>query len=94
MAFTSTIDSRPHVLGDLMMVTGTYSAASVATGTIDLSSMLSSIVAAGLNGDAVVSGGGATAGDFACVTTALPTTITVDCVSGNTGTWWALGKRN
>ena len=75
----------------MLMVTGTYNAASVATGTIDLSALLSNIVAAGLNGDAVTSAG--TAGDFAIVTTALPTTITVDCVSSNSGTWWAMGQR-
>ena len=80
-------------MGNLIMITGTYNAASVETGVIDLSDFLSSILAAGLNGDAVHASGGAVAGDFACVTTALPTSITVDCVSGNTGTWFAIGLR-
>ena len=35
MAFSSTQDNRTHVLGDLMMVTGDWNAASVNTGSID-----------------------------------------------------------
>ena len=34
MAFSSTEDNRTHVLGDLMMVTGDWNAASVATGEL------------------------------------------------------------
>ena len=51
MAFTSTIDTRPHYIGDLFMVTGTFTNAgnSDVGGDINLSSMLASIVGAGAN---------------------------------------------
>tara|TARA_R100001443_G_scaffold9577_1_gene19140 strand:+ start:27200 stop:27478 length:279 start_codon:yes stop_codon:yes gene_type:complete len=92
MAFSSTTDTRTHVLGDLMMVTGDWNAASVNTGPIVTG--LSEILACGVMGDtyADVTGGGVD-GAFAIVADATPGTITVDCVANNTGSWWALGKR-
>ena len=91
MAFSSTIDSSPHVLGDLTMVTGTFDADSVDTGTI--ATGLTKIFACGLTGDTEDNAGAGDTGAFALVLTATPGTITVDCVSGNTGSWWALGDR-
>ncbi len=92
MAFSSTQDNRTHVLGDLMMVTGDWNAASVNTGSIDTG--LSEILACGVMGDtyADVTGGGVD-GAFAIVADAAPGTIVIDCVASNTGSWWALGKR-
>ena len=37
--------------------------------------------------------GGGVDGAFAIVADAAPGTLVVDCVSANTGSWWALGKR-
>ena len=92
MAFSSTTDNRTHVLGDLMMVTGDWNAASVATGTIVTG--LTEILACEVMGDTFgdITGGGVD-GAFAIVTDAAPGSLTIDCVSGNTGSWWALGKR-
>ena len=92
MAFSSTKDSRNHVMGDLMMVTGDWNAASVATGSIVTG--LSEILACGVAGDTFgdVTGGGVD-GAFAIVADAAPGTIVVDCKTNNTGSWWALGKR-
>ena len=94
MAFSSTTKTRNHVMGDMVMMTGTFNAASVATGTIDLSETLSEIFACGVTGDTFgdVTGGGVD-GAFAIVTTANPNKIIVDCVASNTGSWWAIGKR-
>lgn len=91
MTFSSTKDNRTHVLGDLMMVTGTWNADSVDTGTIVTG--LSQILAADVIGDTEDNSGGGANGAFAIVTTAAPGSLTIDCVSGNTGRWWALGKR-
>ena len=91
MAFRSTTDSRTHALGDLLLVTGTWNADSVDTGTIVTG--LSNILAADVIGDTEDNTGGGVDGAFAIVTTAAPGSITIDCVSGNTGRWWALGKR-
>jgi hypothetical protein len=94
MAFSSTIDTRTHAMGNMLMMTGTFNAASVATGTIDLSETLSKIFACGVTGDTFgdVTGGGVD-GAFAIVTDANPNKIVLDCVASNTGSWWALGQR-
>ena len=91
MAFSSTKDTRTHVLGDLLMVTGTWDAASVDTGTIVTG--LSKILAADVIGDTEDNTGGGVDGAFAIVTTAAPGSLTIDCVASNTGRWWALGNR-
>ena len=91
MAFSYTTDTRTHVMGDLHMFTGTWNAASVDTGTIV--SGLTEILAGNVIGDTEDNTGGGGDGAFAIITTAAPGSITVDCVSGNTGKWWALGKR-
>lgn len=92
MAFSSTTDSRTHVMGDLVMFTGDWDANSVTTGSIVTG--LTEILACGVAGDTygdVTSGG--TDGAFALVADAAPGTLVLSCVSGNTGSWWALGKR-
>ena len=53
MTWTTTIDARPHVMGNMMMVTGTFLSDSGDTGgDIVLTNVLSSIVAAGANANA------------------------------------------
>ena len=93
MTFSNTVDPRPHVIGDLIIFTGTYNAASAVTGTIDLSSMCSSVLSATLNNDTFgdITGGGVD-GDFAIIPSGTAT-IVVDCISGNTGKWLAMCKR-
>jgi hypothetical protein len=50
MAIAVTIDDRPAVLGNMYMVTGTYViSGGVATGAVDLSSQLSSILSVTVN---------------------------------------------
>lgn len=92
MAFSSTIDNRPHSIGDLVLLSGTFNAAGAVTGAIDLSSHLSNILSAQVNGDTLgdVTGGGVD-GAFALLTNA--TTLTIDCVSANTGKWTVIGRR-
>lgn len=95
MAFASTIDTRPHVMGDMVLITGTYDGddgGAVAAGTIDLSSLLSTIIAAGGNGD--LPGTAGTTTTNVILSAAAPTTVTLDFVSGTTGSWWALGRRS
>ena len=93
MAFSSTVEARPHVMGDMVMLTGTYNGAGATAGLIDLSGQLSSVVAAGVNGDLPGTGGG-TDGAFVVLSAAAPTTLTLDFLSGATGSWWALGRRS
>lgn len=59
-----TFDTRPHIAGDMMVVTGTYGAGD---GSIDLSNHLSTVLFAGCNGttdlagyNLTADGGGAT----------------------------------
>ena len=95
MAFGSTIDTRPHVMGDMVMITGTYDGddgGAVTAGNIDLSSLLSTIIAAGGNGDLPGSAGTVTVN--VVLSAAAPTTLTLDFVSATTGSWWALGRRS
>ena len=93
MAFSSTIDARPHVMGDMVMLTGTYNGAGATAGLIDVSAQLSSVVAAGVNGDLPGTGAGVD-GAFVVLSAAAPTTLTLDFISGATGSWWALGRRS
>lgn len=92
MTFSSTIDTRAHSIGDLVLLSGTFNADSVTTGEIDLSSHLSNILSASVNGDTLgdVTGGGVD-GALGLITAA--TTLTIDCVSGNTGKWTVIGRR-
>jgi hypothetical protein len=59
-ASTATIDPRPTVFGDRMIITGSYTAGDTGTLTIDLSSQLSSIDFAGTNGAGALSAVGIT----------------------------------
>lgn len=93
MAFASTIDERPHTLGNLLMVTGTFTnGGSDAGGSIDLSGLLANIVACGANAGSSTSGTGAGVdGVFALIN---GTTLVIQNVNGQSGTWFAMGNRN
>jgi hypothetical protein len=91
MAFEFTTDNRPHSIGDLILLSGTFNAASVDVGAIDLSAHLSNILSATVNGDTEDNTGGGVDGAFALITNA--TTLTIDCVSANTGKWTVIGRR-
>ena len=88
MAFTSTIDTRPHTMGNLMMITGTFTnGGSDSGGDIDVSGILADVVAAGANGNAA----GATDMEIDGTTS---TTLTLVTATGLDGTWWAMGNRS
>jgi phage-related tail fiber protein len=91
MAFSSTIDTRHHVMGDMILVTGTWNAASAETGQITLPDM-SVVFASGVMADL---GGAQTAAgvDGAFVEHTGIGALVIACVSNMTGRWWALGKR-
>tara|TARA_R110000824_G_scaffold52704_3_gene146394 strand:- start:382 stop:651 length:270 start_codon:yes stop_codon:yes gene_type:complete len=89
MAQTFTIDARPHSLGDLMMLTGTFTnAGGSAGGDITLPDHFSKILAAGHNGNAA---------SAPVVTTEIDatvgTTVTIVCGANVGGSWWAIGTR-
>ena len=87
MAFASTIDARKHVMGDLVMVTGTMTSDSGSTGgDVLLADHLSKIFATGAN----LNGAGATDVEIDSTTV---TTLTLVTASNGVGTWWALGQR-
>jgi len=87
MAFSSTIDTRRHVIGDLVFVTGTFTNGALDTGgDIDVSDRLSKIFAAGANGNAA----GATDTE---IDGTAGTTLTLVTAANLDGTWWAIGQR-
>lgn len=87
MAFTFTIDNRPHVIGDLYLLSGTFTNTGVTTGgDIALSSHLSKAIAGGANGNAA----GATDTE---IDGTVVSTLTLVTAAGLDGTWWAIGKR-
>ena len=93
MAFSSTIDERPTAIGNMMMYTGTFNAAGVDVGTVELDGHLTEILASGVMGDF----GGAQTGagvDGAFVNHTGGAGITIECVANMTGRWWALGRRS
>ena len=79
-------------MGDLVLHSGTFNADSAVTGTIDLSSHISEILSATINGDTFgdITGGGV---DGALILIPTATTLVIDCVSGNTGKWTAVCRR-
>jgi len=93
MAFASTIDTRPHYIGDLLMVTGTFTnGVGDAGGNIDLSSMLAGIVGAGANAGSSTAGAGAgVEGVFSLIN---GSTLVIQSALGQDGTWYAFGRRN
>ena len=93
MAFSSTIDTRPTVIGNLIMVTGTWDASGVVTGSIDLTSLLADIVASGVMQTAG-SGASGSGVDGAFAQNTGAAALSVTCVSGQSGLWWAMGHRN
>ena len=89
MAFSSTTDTRVHVLGDLLMVTGTFANDGGSTGgDIVLSAHLSKIFAAGSNANAASAPIHTTEIDGTATTT-----LTLVTGANISGSWWALGKR-
>ena len=87
MALTHTIDQRPTVLGNLVLLFGTFEEDSTGTtGTIDLSDHLNEIVAAGFN---ATTSGSPSEVHFA----AGATTMNLVYASGDDGQWWAMGRR-
>tara|TARA_Y100000004_G_C8766539_1_gene348891 strand:- start:272 stop:556 length:285 start_codon:yes stop_codon:yes gene_type:complete len=94
MAFSSTVDERPTAIGNMMLYTGTWNAASVDTGSIDLTGLLVEVLASGVMADA----GGTQTGagvDGAFVNhSAGAAGFTIECVQDMTGRWWALGRRS
>ncbi len=87
MACTSTIDSRPHTMGNLVSITGAFTNTDGDTGgDIDVSGLLASVVAAGANGNAA----GATDMEIDGTTS---TTLTLVSAANLDGTWGAMGTR-
>lgn len=87
MAFTSTIDSRPKVMGPLVLLTGTFTNTSSSTGgDIDLSALCSKVFAAGANGNAA----GATDTE---IDGSDVNKLTLVTAANLDGTWWALAQR-
>ena len=87
MAFTYTIDTRPHVIGDMYLVTGTFTNDGGSTcGDILLADRISKAVAAGANGNAA----GATDTE---IDGTVVSTLTLVTAANLSGTWWAMGKR-
>jgi hypothetical protein len=82
MAQTIVIDSRHHILGDLVLITGTFSnAGGTQGGDILLADHLSKIFAAGSTTDTEIDA-------------TLGTKLTLAQGAANkAGQWWALGKR-
>ena len=95
MAFVFTIDERPSVLGNLLLLSGTF----VNTGGDDggpmaLNTHLNSVVACGAAAGTATAGTGAGVdGVFALIPPAPAVGVTIQCVANQDGTWWALGKR-
>ena len=87
MAMTVSIDPRPTVIGNLLLVTGTFQDDGTRSGAIELASFFSSLIhvdANGLNDQSTV-GFQPAAGSVG---------INIACAGGNIGgTWIALGIR-
>ena len=97
MAFDTTVDTRPHTIGNLLMVTGTFTNSGGSTNQgrdIDLSAYFSKVVACGVNASRTTPGSGGGV-DGAFITISSPaSTISINCVAGQDGTYWAMGLRN
>ena len=94
MAFASTKEIRNHVLGDLLLVSGTFTnGGGDVGGSISLVDTVSEIIACGANAGSGTAGTGAGVdGVFALINTTGPQVV-IQCVAGQDGTWWALGRR-
>tara|TARA_R110002051_G_C8659279_1_gene488775 strand:- start:903 stop:1187 length:285 start_codon:yes stop_codon:yes gene_type:complete len=94
MAFVSTVEIRNHVLGDLLLISGTFTnGAGDAGGSISLADKVSTIIACGANAGSGTAGTGAGVdGVYALINTTGPAVV-VQNVNGQDGTWWALGRR-
>jgi len=94
MAFESTIETRNHVLGDMLLISGTFTnGGSDAGGNIEVGDLMSNIIACGANAGSGTAGTGAGVdGVFALINTTGPKVV-IQNVNGQDGTWWALGQR-
>lgn len=97
MTFETTVDTRPHTIGNLLMVTGTFTNSGGSPnqgGDIDLSAYFSKVVACGVNASRATAGSGSGV-DGAFITISDPkSTVSINCVAGQDGTYWAMGLRN
>ena len=94
MAFASTTDERPSVLGNLLLMTGTFTNTGGDTGgAINVADHMDTVVACGAYAGSATAGSGAGVdGVFALVAPTLQG-IVIQCVANQDGHWWALGKR-
>jgi len=92
MAFASTTEERTNVMGNMLMLHGTFTNGGGDTGgNIVCGDHLSSIVSFGANAGSGTAGTGAGVdGVFALLN---GTTVVIQSVAGQDGTWWALGRR-
>jgi hypothetical protein len=93
MAFSSTIDERPTVIGNLIMYTGTWNGASVDTGSVDLTGLVVEIMASGAMADAGGSQTGAGV-DGVFVNHTGSAGLMLEFKASMTGRWWVLGRRS
>lgn len=87
MAMTFTIDPRPTVIGNLLLVTGTFQDDGSRSGGLELTEVIGSLIHVDANGlnDASTVGFPSPAGSVG---------IQIQCAGGNiAGTWIALGHR-
>ena len=87
MAFTYTVDNRPNVLGNKIMLTGTFANDGGSTGgDIALAGYLKKLDSATVNNN--------TAGAVeAEIDVAVPTTLTILCPANDDGKWSVIGNR-
>tara|TARA_R110000751_G_scaffold59801_2_gene125308 strand:+ start:3207 stop:3491 length:285 start_codon:yes stop_codon:yes gene_type:complete len=94
MAFASTTDSRPSVLGNLTLMTGTFTNTGGDTGgAITLATHMDKIVACGAYAGAATAGTGAGVDGVLALVAPTLQGLVIQCVADQDGHWWALGKR-
>jgi len=87
MAMEFTTDTRPTVLGNLVLITGTYDDDGTRSGSILLSDHFSKLLHVG-----VASHGDSSATAY-IHSTGQPLIMTISCGANGTGNWMALGIR-
>jgi hypothetical protein len=87
MGMTFTTDTRPTVLGNLVLITGTYDDDGTRSGSILLSDHFSKLLHVGVasHGDSSATAYIHSAGS--------PLQMTISCGANGTGNWMALGIR-
>jgi len=95
MAWAYTVDARPHVMGDMVMFTGTFTNDSGSTGgNVTLTNLLVNVFAAGATAGPSTAGSGAGVDGVFCLVARDTSAITIQSVADQTGTWFALGRRS